>query len=87
VEPAGTGGLELMALPVAHIDLNIRAGKDGQETFIGMEDIHGAQRPIQRGDEVIVLEPESGVEGRGWVTTINEKINLVYLRVDWRGLR
>jgi len=64
------------------IDLNVRV--HGNATYVGFEDVDG---PIAVGDEVVVFEPESGLEGSGRIVEIDADNELVYLSVDWAGLR
>jgi hypothetical protein len=63
------------------IDLNVRVR--GNQTFTGIEDVHG---PIDVGDEVLVREPESGVRGNGRIVEIDHQRRVVYLDVDWPSL-
>jgi len=64
------------------IDLNVRV--QGNATYTGFEDVQGK---IALGDEVVVFESESGVEGTGRVTDIDFRRQLVYLAVDWESLQ
>lgn len=64
------------------IDLNVRV--KGNLTFTGVEDADG---PVRPGDIVHVFESESGLEGTGRVESIDEDRRLIYLAVDWGGLR
>lgn len=69
--------------PRVAIDLNIRV--HGNETYAGYEDIEGG--PVAEGVDVDVWEPESGIEGRGQITTLDPERRLAYLAVDWLALR
>lgn len=64
------------------IDLNVRVRGNG--TYAGLEDVDG---PLAVGDVVQVFEPESGLEGEGCVTEVDQETHLVYLTVDWESLR
>ena len=64
------------------IDLNVRLGK--HRTFSGFR--HCDHVPAV-GDPVTVYESESGIEGPGVCTGIDEAKQLVYLDVDWDSLR
>jgi len=64
------------------IDLNVRVR--GRQTLAGLEDVHG---PIEVGQLVEVFEEESGAYGPGYVMDIDTKKRLVYLSVDWAGMR
>lgn len=63
------------------IDLNVRCRGNG--TVSGFEDVEGI---LMVGDCVTVHELESGIEGHGRVTEIDNARQLVYLAVDWSGL-
>lgn len=65
------------------IDLNVRVR--GNLTYSGFEDIDG-DLPLP-GMDVEVYEPESGMVGVGRVADLDEEHRLVYLQVDWAGLR
>lgn len=62
------------------IDLNVRTAYG---TFSGLEDCDG---PVEVGDVVNVLEPESGAFGGALVTGIDEKTRIVYLSLAWNTL-
>lgn len=64
------------------IDPNVRCR--GNQTCTGLEDCHG---PIAIGNEVTVYESEAGIEGWGRITDIDYDKRLVWLRVNWAGLR
>ena len=64
------------------IDLNVRVR--GNQTYAGFEDVDGSLAP---GDDVEVYEPETGLVGHGRVTDVDDTRQLVYLIVDWAGLR
>lgn len=64
------------------IDLNVRVR--GDLTYSGFEDIEGT---LPADGLVEVYEPESGVRGRGRVVDVDDQAELVYLEVDWPGLR
>ena len=63
------------------IDPNIRV-RDNL-TYAGFEDITG---PFFEGALVTVLEVESGLVGKGRITSTDPEKRLVYLRVDWSTL-
>jgi hypothetical protein len=60
------------------IDLNVRA-RHGL-VRAGFEDANG---PLSVGDEVVVFEPEDGIEGLARVQELDETERFVYLDVDW----
>jgi hypothetical protein len=62
------------------IDPNVRTPEG---TFSGLEDCNG---PVEVGDIVNVLEPESGLFGGALVTSIDLETRLVYLSVAWNTL-
>lgn len=64
------------------IDPNVRLRHD--LTMSGFEDVQGE---IKAGEWVDVYESESGLEGRGLVSWVDEGRRLVYLAVDWSSLR
>lgn len=64
------------------IDPNVRCR--GNQTRTGLEDCHG---PIAVGDVVTVYEPEARIEGTGRIADIDYDKQLVWLEVDWAGLR
>jgi hypothetical protein len=64
------------------IDLNVRVR--GNLTYAGFEDVDGGFWP---DDEVEVYERETGLVGTARVTEVDNKRQLVYLAVDWAGLR
>jgi hypothetical protein len=70
-------------MTVIDIDPNVRTA--GNETYAGWEDVHGAMPSI--GELVVVREPESGITGTARVTDIEDKGQLIYLAVLWKGLR
>jgi hypothetical protein len=63
------------------IDLNVRTANG---TFAGLEDCNG---PVEVGDVVNVLEPESGAYGGALVTSIDHEHRLVYLSLAWNTLQ
>jgi hypothetical protein len=69
--------------PIIMIDPNVRVA--GNQTFSGLEDVIGDMP--DEGDPVIVREPESGVTGHAFVTRVDFADRLIYLAVDWAGLR
>lgn len=64
------------------IDPNVRCR--GNQTRTGLEDCHG---PIAVGDVVTVYESEARIEGTGRIADIDYDKQLVWLEVDWAGLR
>jgi len=60
------------------IDLNVRA-RHGL-VRAGFEDANG---PLSVGDDVVVFEPEDGIEGLARVQELDETERFVYLDVDW----
>jgi hypothetical protein len=64
------------------IDPNVRFM--GNATYAGFEDVFG---PIESGQTVDVLEPESGLSGTGIVLEVNQGAQMVALQVDWTSLR
>jgi hypothetical protein len=66
-----------------HIDPNVRIR--GGMTYAGLEDISGP-RP-EPGDNVTVVEIESGLVGHATVDSIDDDKQLIYLDVDWASLR
>lgn len=72
---------ELPRTPTVEIDLNVRT-RSG--TFAGLEDVRGG--PIEVGQVVHVIEPETGVFGGALVTSIDEERRLVYLSLAWNTL-
>lgn len=67
-------------MPWVEIDLNVRTASG---TFVGFED---CSEPVEVGDVVHVVEPESGVWGGALVTAIDEERQLVYLSLAWNQL-
>lgn len=63
------------------IDPNVRVR--GQLTYAGFEDVEGS---IAVGQNVDVVEPESGLVGKGLIVEIDLQTQLVYLGVDWSAL-
>lgn len=70
------------------IDLNVRIPFPGSKgvTYAGFEDVIGEVRPCLHED-VDVVEIETGVAGRGRVVGVDLAKSLIYLDVDWAGLR
>lgn len=68
------------------IQINPNLRVDGDKTMADLdEDVHG---PAPRqNDQVIVLEPLSGLVGRGWITEIDSEERTVTLIVDWSSLQ
>lgn len=64
------------------IDLNVRLGRT--RTFSAFR--HCDRIPAV-GEPVVVYEPEAGIEGPAVCSGIDEDKQLVYLDVDWPGLR
>lgn len=64
------------------IDLNVRT--EDNQTYVGFED---ADRSVRVGQYVTVVEPESGIQGSAVVTRVDAERSLIYLAVDWVGLR
>jgi hypothetical protein len=60
------------------IDLNVRA-RHGL-VRAGFEDADG---PLSVGDDVVVYEPEDGIEGLARVQELDDSEQFVYLDVDW----
>jgi hypothetical protein len=60
------------------IDLNVRA-RHGL-VRAGFEDANG---PLSVGDDVVVFEPEDGIQGLARVQELDETDRFVYLDVDW----
>ena len=75
---------DMTAQHVVMIDPNVRVA--GNQTFSGFEDVLGDGLP-DPGDRVIVREPESGVTGSAVVTRLDFDDRLIYLTVDWAGLK
>lgn len=68
------------------IQINPNLRVDGDKTMADLDqDVHGAEPQVF--DQVIVLEPASGLVGRGWVTEIDTDERTVTLAVDWSSLR
>ena len=64
------------------IDLNCRI--NGTDTYSGLEDSDG---PLAAGQVVRVWEPESDIAGTAVVTLVDLPRRLVFMSVDWAGLR
>lgn len=65
------------------IDLNVRVRGNG--TFAGFEDL--LEGSLGVGEEVIVVEDESGVSGPARVSEIDLNSQLIYLDVEWAELK
>lgn len=63
------------------IDLNVCTQYG---TFAGLEDCSG---PVEVGDVVHVVEPESGAYGGALVTAVDHERRLVYLSLAWNTLQ
>lgn len=70
--------------PLSRVEIDPNVRVRGNQTFTGMDNVYG---PIAVGQAVQVFEPEADIVGDGWVTDIDTKKNLVYLRVMWSSLR
>lgn len=66
------------------VDPNVRVR--GNQTYSCFRHVRGADLPAI-GDPVQVVEPESGLTGTGTVTDLDHEAEIIYIRVDWRGLR
>ena len=64
------------------IDPNVRTRSNG--TYVAFEDVPGE---VALGDQVIMVEPESGLEVNAKVTDIDFRKNLVFFAVDWSSAR
>ncbi len=83
-EPAHRAIARILAgglVPRVRLDLGARAGT---RTYAGFEDCDTIP---SIGQAVTVYEAEAGIEGDATVTGIDEGKQLVYLDVDWPGLR
>lgn len=68
------------------IQINPNLRVDGDKTMADLdEDVHGPTPQVL--DQVIVVEPTSGLAGRGWVTEIDAEERVVTVAVDWSSLR
>lgn len=72
---------ETRRTPTVEIDLNVRIPNG---TFAGFEDVRDG--PVEVGQVVHVVEPESGLHGGALVTSIDEERQLVYLSLAWNTL-
>lgn len=70
--------------PLSRVEIDPNVRVRGNQTFTGMDNVYG---PIAVGQAVQVFESEADIVGDGWVTDIDTKKNLVYLRVVWSSLR
>lgn len=70
--------------PLSRVEIDPNVRVRGNQTFTGMDNVYG---PIAVGQAVQVFESEADIIGDGWVTDIDTKKNLVYLRVVWSSLR
>lgn len=70
--------------PMTRIEIDPNVRVRGNQTMTGMQYVHG---PIVIGQQVEVFESEAEIIGDGWVADIDEKKQLVYLRVVWSSLR
>lgn len=64
------------------IDLNTRVR--GSQSYAGLED---ADSPVVAGQAVLAVEAETGLVTNAIVTDVDRDRRLMYLAVDWRGLR
>ena len=64
------------------IDPNIRV-RGGQT----LADYGDADGPLSVGQKVRVYESEAGIAGDGVVIELDDEKRLIFLRVDWAGLR
>lgn len=78
----GTVWIKRLTPATALIDLNVRV-RGG--TFVGFEDI--TDGPVAPGQRIVVCEPESGLRGEGMVGAVDWEADLVYIDLDWEGLR
>ena len=69
-------------MSTAVIDPNVRVRNNW--TVTGFEGFLGGLPEV--GDEVTVVEVESGVVGVGWVRELHRGQEIVYLEVDWASL-
>ncbi len=68
------------------IQINPNLRVDGDKTMADLDDdVHGEAPHLF--DQVVVVEPMSGLVGRGWVTEVDEVERTVTLAVDWSSLR
>jgi hypothetical protein len=70
--------------PLSRVEIDPNVRVRGNQTFSGLDNVYG---PIAVGQAVQVFESEADIVGDGWVTDIDTKKNLVYLRVMWSSLR
>lgn len=70
--------------PLSRVEIDPNVRVRGNQTFSGMENVYG---PIAVGQAVQVFESEADIVGDAWVTDIDHKKKLVYLRVMWSSLR
>lgn len=70
--------------PLSRVEIDPNVRVRGNQTFSGLDNVYG---PIAVGQAVQVFEPEADIVGDGWVTDIDHKKKLVYLRVMWSSLR
>ena len=68
--------------PWAEIDLNVRV--NGGQTYVGLWDIHHG--PVNVGDRIAVVEPESNLHGEAQVASIDYGREMAFLAVDWGSL-
>lgn len=73
------------------IDPNVRVR--GNKTYAGFEDVltrtrmTTADRPVQPGDKVLAVEPESSIVTDATVVDVDYERKIIYLAVDWQGWR
>lgn len=70
--------------PLSRVEIDPNVRVRGNQTFSGLENVYG---PIAVGQAVQVFESEADIVGDAWVTDIDNKKKLVYLRVLWSSLR
>jgi len=75
-------GGDVADLVRVEFDPNVRIHGNG--TYVGFEDVRGV---VQLGDDVLLYEPEEGIEVHGRVTMIDPSKEIIYFSVDWQSAR
>lgn len=65
-------------------DPNVRV--EGNQTYVGFEDVQGDPSHLSIGQKITVFESESKAETSGIITQIDSENRLIYLWVDWKNL-
>lgn len=70
--------------PITRVEIDPNVRVRGNQTMTGLENVYG---PIAIGQPVQVFESEAEIEGDAWVSDIDNRKRLVYLKVVWTSLK